>query len=176
MKKQKNENHGRFITMSILSIAFFVLFLLYPATTYAGDKVDFSGEWTLNEDKSEMGEGRFRPSATLKITQAENSLVTERTRTGRDGQERKMRDEYTLDGEAKLTETERGSTKSTASWSEDGKTLTINSYRKMTREGQTFEITTLETWELSDDGSALTIKSSISSPRGERSIVLVYNN
>ena len=175
MKKQKNENHGRFIAMPILSIAFFVLFLLYPATTYAGDKVDFSGDWTLNEDKSEMGEGRFRPSATLKITQAENSLVTERTRTGRDGQVRKIRDEYTLDGEAKLTETERGSTNSTASWSEDGKTLTINSYRKMTREGQTFEITTEEHWVLSDDGSTLTIKTSSTSPRGERSSVLVYS-
>ncbi len=175
MKKQKNENHGRFIAMPFLSIAFFVLILLYPATTYAGDKADFSGEWTLNEDKSEMGEGRFRPSATLKITQAENSLVIDRTRIGRDGEQRKIKDEYTLDGEAKLTETERGSTKSTASWSEDGKTLTINSHRKMTREGQTFEITSVETWELSDDGSALTIKSSISSTRGERSIVLVYN-
>ena len=165
MKKPKNENRGRLNVLPFLSIAFFVLFLLYPATTYAGDKADFSGEWALNEDKSETGESRFGPSKTLKITQAENSLVIERNN----------KREFTLDGIEKLTEDERGTTKSTASWSEDGKTLTLNSHRKMTRGDQTFEITTKETWELSSDGRTLTINSSRSTPRGEMNSVLVYN-
>ena len=175
MKKPKNENRGRLNVLPFLSIAFFVLFLLYPATTYAGDKADFSGEWALNEDKSETGESRFGPSKTLKITQAENSLVIESTRMGRDGEQRTNKREFTLDGIEKLTEDERGTTKSTASWSEDGKTLTLNSHRKMTRGDQTFEITTKETWELSSDGRTLTINSSRSTPRGEMNSVLVYN-
>jgi hypothetical protein len=175
MKKQKNENCSRLYGLPYLSIAFFLLFILYPATAHAGDKAEFSGEWTLNEDESEMGESRFGPAKTLKITQAENSLVIESTRVGRDGGTREIKDEFTLDGEEKLTENERGTTKTKASWSADGKTLSLYSYRKMTREGQTFEITTEEIWELSDEGSTLTMRTSRSSPRGESSSVLVYN-
>jgi len=175
MKKQKKENRDRLNSLLYLSISLLFLSFLFPANTYAGDKTDFAGEWTLNEDKSEMGEGRFGPSKTLTITQAENSLVVDRTRTGRDGQEMKIKDEYTLDGEEKLTENERGTRKTIASWSEDGKILTINSHRKMTRDGQTFEITSEATWVLSEDGSTLTIKASSSSPRGQMSNVLVYD-
>jgi hypothetical protein len=175
MKKQKNENRSRLYGLPFLSIALFFLFFLYSANTYARDIADFSGEWTLNEDESEMGESRFGPSKTLKITQAENSLVIESTRVGRDGETRKIKDEYTLDGEEKLTENERGTTKTIASWSEDSKTLSLKSHRKMTRDDQTFEITTEESWELSDKGSTLTINTSRSSPRGESSSVLVYS-
>ena len=175
MKKKKNENRSRLYRWPFLSIAFFVLFSPYHATSYADDKADFSGEWTLNEDKSEIGESRYGPSKTLKITQVENSLVIASTRVGRDGETRKIRDEYTLDGEEKLTENERGTTKTKASWSADGNTLSLYSYRKMTRDDQTFEITTDETWELSSDGRTLTINSSRSTPRGEMSSVLVYN-
>ena len=94
---------------------------------------------------------------------------------GREVQERKIKDEYNLNGEERLTENERGTTKTIASWSEDSKTLSLNSHRKMTRGDQTFEITTEEHWVLSDDGSTLTIKTSSTSPRGERSSVLVYS-
>ena len=175
MKKQKNENPNWLCGLPFLSIALFFLFFLYSANTYARDIADFSGEWTLNEDESEMGESRFGPSKTLKITQAENSLVIESTRVGRDGETRKIKDEYTLDGEEKLTENERGTTKTIASWSEDSKTLSLKSHRKMTRDDQIFEITTEENWELSDEGSTLTINTSRSSPRGESSSVLVYS-
>lgn len=175
MKKQKNEIRSRLYGLPFLSITVLFFFFLYSPNTYAGDIADFSGDWTLNEDKSEMGESRYGPSKTLKITQTENSLVTERTRMGRDGQERKIKDEYNLNGEEKLTENERGTTKTIASWSEDSKTLSLISHRKMTRDDQTFEITTEESWELSDKGSTLTINTSRSSPRGESSSVLVYS-
>ena len=175
MKKQKSEIRSRLYGLPFLSIAVLFLFFLYSANTYARDIADFSGEWTLNEDKSEMDESRFGPSKTLKITQTENSLVIERTRMGRDGQERKIKDEYNLNGEEKLTENERGTTKTIATWSEDSKILSLNSHRKITRGDQTFEITTEENWVLSDDGSTLTIKAFSSTPRGERSSVLVYS-
>jgi len=175
MKKQKNENHGRLNEWPFLSIAALLLFFLHSADTYAGDIADFSGEWALNEEKSEIGESRFGPSKTLKVTQAENSLVVESTRMGRNGEQRNIKDEYSLDGMEKITESERGTTKYTASWSEDKKTLTLNSHRKMTRGDQTFEITTEETWELSPDGRTLTINASRSTPRGEMNSVLVYN-
>ncbi len=174
MKKIENENPGGVSWLPLLAAAAFSLLFLYSTDIYAGNKADFSGEWTLNEDKSDVGESRFGPSKTLKVAQDENSLVLERTRTGREGQEMTIKEEYTLDGKEQLSDNERGTTRTTASWSEDGKTLYLNSHRKMTRDGQTFEITTNEIWELSDDGSSLTIQSSRTSSRGDVSSVLVY--
>jgi hypothetical protein len=176
MKKTKNENlTGRLIGLPLLSVLFPLVFFLFSANSYVGEMADFSGKWKLNEDQSEIAEGRYGPSITLIVTQTESSLIVDRTRIGREGQERKIKDEYNLNGEEKITESERGTTKTKASWSADGKTLTIHSHRKMTRNDQTFEITSKETWELSDDGSTLTIKTSSSSPRGERNYVLVYD-
>lgn len=176
MKKSKIENPaGRLIGLPILSILFPLVCLLFSANSYVVKMTDFSGKWKLNEDQSETGEGRYGPSVTLIITQTESSLMIDRTRIGREGQEMEIKDEYDLNGEEKLTENERGTTKTTASWSKDGKTLIIHSHRKMTRNGQTFEINSEETWEMSEDGSTLTIETSSSSPRGERHYVLVYD-
>lgn len=151
------------------------LFLL-PATAFtAGKKVDFTGTWTLNESKSTIGEGRFRLSTMIVAKQDGINLELERTRTGRDGQPVTQSEKLTLDGKEILSEGENRSTKTTAAWSEDGKSLIISSTMTMTREGQTTEIKSQETWQLSEDGKTLTIQYHSSSPRGERNDVLVYD-
>ena len=136
---------------------------------------DFSGTWKLNEGKSEFGEGRFRAAATMEVKQDKMNLNVTRVRTGRNGQERSMESSYSLDGKETTSSTERRSTTSTAKWSEDGKSLVIHSKSTFSRDGDTFEFTSDETWTLGDKGKTLSIQSKSSSSRGEFSYKAVYD-
>ena len=163
-------------SVQVLTIAFLVSFFLIPMDSYAQDgKVNFSGEWSFNESKSDMGEGRFPATSKLTIKQEGNNLTIERLRTGRDGQEMTSTQELTLDGKESENDTGRGIRKSAATWSDDGKTLTIKSTMVFDRNGETMEIKSVEQWNLSDGGKILSIDSSSSSPRGERKATLVYD-
>ena len=65
-------------------------------------EINFAGEWILDAEKSEIPEGRGgrRGWAATKmvITQEENKLVVESSRTNRNGEERVIKATYTLDG------------------------------------------------------------------------------
>lgn len=159
---------------AFMTLAVFITASLFPSKSFAA-KPDFSGTWTLNEEKSEIGEMRFRPSATLNVKQDKTNLTVSRTRTGRDGQEVTRESVYNLDGSETTTEGERRKTVSTAKWSEDGKSLVIHSTSSWTREGETFEFTNVETWMLGEKGKSLNIETSSSSSRGEFSYKLVYD-
>jgi len=162
--------------IQVLTIAFLVSFFLIPMGSYAqGEKVNFSGEWSFNESKSNMGEGRFRTSLKMTIKQEGNNLTIERLRTGRDGQEMKSTEKLTLDGKESENTAGRGTRKLAATWSDDGKTLTIKSTMVFNREGETMEMKSIELWKLTDGGKILSIESSSSTPRGERKATFVYD-
>jgi hypothetical protein len=148
---------------------FAFLFLNSILVLHAGKKVDFSGNWILNEEKSELGE-RSWADINKNIKQEDNKLVVERKFTGRNGEEMTATDTYTLDGKESVNEgfgnSER---KSTATWSEDGKTLTIKSSVSFDRNGENRVFENTEIWMLSDDGKTLIITSK--NERGERKMV-----
>jgi len=148
---------------------FLLTILLVSALVFAAD---FSGTWVLNSDKSELGEGGGRMAATkLVVTQGENSLKIESTRTGRDGEERTNTEEVTLDGKEIKKSTDRGDTISSAKL--DGDALKLWQTRTMSRDGETMEIKSEQTWKLVD--GALVVDSKSESPRGERVVKLVYD-
>ena len=149
--------------------------LMISSETYAAKNADFSGKWTLNEDKSDLSEGRFFAATKLAITQDGKSIILERTRTGRDGEERTTSETISLDGKESVSETENRKTSSVATWSEDKSTLTIKSNIEFSRQGQTMEMTRTEVLSLSEDGKVLKIQSEMSSERGDRSVSLVYD-
>ena len=155
-----------FICCSLLSVP--------PAAGVTAD-VNFSGKWSLNEDKSDLGEGRFFAASRLTITQDGNSITIERTRAGRDGEERTTSETVTLDGKENVTETDNRKTTSTAVWSEDQTVLTIKSTMEFSRQGETMEMIRTEVLSLDGEGKVLTIKSGSSSARGESSAILVYD-
>jgi dipeptidyl aminopeptidase/acylaminoacyl peptidase len=157
-----------------LAVAVLITAGFWSSSAFAA-KPDFSGQWKLNEGKSEIGEGRFRPSATLEVKQDKTNLVVVSTRTGRDGTEQKTESTYSLDGKETTSGDENRTTVSTVKWSDDGKSLAIHSKRSFTREGQTFETETDETWMLGEGGKVLSIQSKSSSSRGESSAKLVYD-
>ncbi len=164
---------GRFF--QVLSLSMICALLAIPSNSFAGDKVDFTGEWVLNEDKSDLGEGRAFAAFKIAVKQEGNTITIERTRTGRDGEERTNSETLTLDGKENIDEGERGSSTSVLSWSEDGNSLTIKSKREFNRQGETFEMNSTQVWTLAEDGKVLKIQSDISSSRGERSASLVYD-
>ena len=160
-----------------LSLTTIVIFLT-TFTIFAGDgKVDFSGTWNFNEEKSEMGEGgRFMRMTKMVITQKDNDMTLERHSTRRDGEPFTMTDTLTLDGkECQNPAFGENTKKSTATWSENGKNLTINTTMEFWREGNKAEFTSVEVYKLSDDGKTLTVEYSGTSLRGERKATYVYD-
>ena len=101
--------------------------------------------------------------------------MIERTRTGRDGQTRTRSETLTMDGKENINKSENRSSTTSVTWSGDGTSMTLKSNTSMSRQGETFEMKSTETWKLSGDGKTLTVQSTTSSSRGERSATLVYD-
>ena len=165
---------NRIRIFQVLTVSMIFVLLAIPSYSFAGDNVDFTGEWALNESKSDLGEGRAFAAFKIVVKQEGNTLTIERTRSGRDGEERTNSETLTMDGKENISENERGSSTSVVSWSDDGTTLTIKATREFNRQGETFEMNSTEVWTLAEDGKILSIQSDISSSRGERSATLVY--
>jgi hypothetical protein len=165
--------------MKNLRISFMLLgiFLLFSFVT-SGQKVNFSGTWTYNETKSVIGgEGGPRGAAVkMTIKHDGNNLSIEKTTRRQSGEENVSTENYTLDGKECVNPTFGNNTKkSTATWSEDKKNLTITSKMVFEREGQQMEINTTEILTLSSDKKNLSIDYTSKSARGERKNTFVYD-
>ena len=155
-------------------------FLVAPAFllsfTFKTDKVNFSGEWKLNEGKSELGDfgGRF-VARSIKVEQKDDAITIAKILPSFNGGHPVTTTQIlTFDGKESETTVFGGAKrKSTAKWSEDGQALTLNHTTIFEREGQTNEFKGTETWTMKD--GALSIVSITSSPRGETTTKAIYN-
>lgn len=149
--------------------------MLFSFTSNA-QKPNFAGDWKLNESKSELGEMGGRAALTFKVDQKENEITITRTTPGFGGGD-PMTTSMTLSYDGKVTESEGfggSKRKSTAKWSDDGKSLVVNSIMNFERDGQSMEIKGTETWSLTSEG-LLSVVNFSSSPRGEFTTKAVYN-
>ncbi len=147
-----------------------IMATVLPAFLFAQKgKVSFAGTWTLNEQKSTQqgGGGPQRMGGGSFVIAQEENLLT-RTRTAQDGTTRVSK--YTLDGKESVNMTGRGESKSTAKWSQDGKTLNLVS--KFTVDGN--ERTSTEVWSLSDP-KTLSIAVTRQGPDGEVKSTMIYD-
>ena len=166
--------------MKFFSVRKLSMLLVAPAIfmsfTFNADKANFSGEWKLNEGKSELGEFGARFTATaIKVDQKESDITIARTTPGFNGGD-PVTTSLTLTFDGKVAEsTVFGSAKrkSTAKWSDDGQSLVINHTTTFERDGQTNEFKGTETWSMKD--GALSVVTVSSSPRGETTTKAVYN-
>ncbi|MEJ2055367.1 MAG: hypothetical protein P8X42_15735 [Calditrichaceae bacterium] len=156
---------------------FFVLFfVLVGMFLYAGNVTDFSGTWVLDESKIESGDQGPRMTASkLTVKQDEKQLTIERFISNSFRGDFTRSENVMLDGKETINKSNFGDRKLTASWSDDKKSLTINSVLEMNRNGQDFKMTGTEIWTLLDSGSVLKIDQTRMSPRGEVKNVLYYN-
>ena len=157
-------------------VLFAVIIALTTANTFAGKgKTNFAGTWTLNETKTTQAQGGFGPAKMLTVTQDGNKMTVVRTQTGRNGEERTISLNYTLDGKECDNSNDRRTSKSVVLWSEDGLSLTINTRTTSERNGEKFEASSTEIWKLTEDGKSLIIDQTMNSQRGERKAVLNYD-
>lgn len=148
--------------------------VLLSFTTIA-ERPNFSGDWKLDESKSELGEFGARVARSFKVDQKENQITISRTTPGFNGGD-PVTSTVTLTYDGNVTESEGfggSKRKTTASWSGDGSTLTINNTTSFERDGQTNEFKSSETWTLTKDGM-LSVVTLSNSPAGERTTKAIY--
>lgn len=158
--------------IKLLSLAV-VLALVIPEMLQAqAGKANFAGTWALNADKSTLpgggGGGGGPRMGGGNFTVAQDANVLTQTRTGQDGTERVTK--YTLDGKESVNSSGRGESKSTATWSPDGKSLTI--VTKSSFNGN--ERTSTSVWTLTD-AKTLSIVSTRQGQNGEVKTTMVYD-
>jgi hypothetical protein len=158
----------RILISLILAVFLFVCF----ATAFAeNEKVNFSGGWSLNSDKSLVQGRRTNAQGELNVQQDEDSLTINRISQAFSGTENTT-EKFTFDGKVNDSVIKGKPTKSAVSWSADGKKMTI-SY--MILFAQNDVRTAIETWGLSEDGKTLTVDYSSQSAKGARTAAYVYD-
>jgi Tol biopolymer transport system component len=162
--------------LRILSLLVTAAICLPTALMGQGSKTSFAGSWVYNAEKSILPEGQpqGRSGGDFTATQEVNLLTVERTMQDRDGQPVTSTSKYLLDGKESVNQSRMGESKSVASWSADGKKLTIKTTRTINRDGQTMTFNSEEVWSLSDP-KTLTIEMTMQSPQGERKMTSVYS-
>lgn len=162
--------------------AAFILILAFaaPAVVNAqAGKTNFAGDWTMNTQKSTMpqggqGGGMRMGGGNFVASQEANLLTVVRTRPGQDGQPATSTMKYTLDGKESVNASPRGDSKSVASWSADGKALTIETSRTMEMNGESRTMKTTEVWKLTDE-KTLEVTTTRQGQNGEVKTTMVYD-
>ena|SRR3982751_595051 len=177
--------------------ALMAVFCLMSVAAFAQKKTsDFSGVWSLDVAKSQLGERSRIESETMTVAQTGNDLkVTTDTKRqappadapqgGRPGGGGMGRGgfgggdgtiTYSLDGKETTVDMEGPNGKIPVKYkaSVEGGKATLSSSRNFSGPMGDVSITTKETWALSDDGKTLTINRETTSPRGTNSTTMVF--
>jgi hypothetical protein len=177
--------------MKKLLMACGVMCLLAGLALSVAAPTNFAGTWALAKDKSEgLPPQMADMTVTLTVTQDTKELTVETKREGGNpggggpgggrgmGMMGPQKATYKLNGEKTTvtTETQMGSftTDYEAKWSKDEKTLELKAVRHINFNGESRDMTTTETWSLSEDGATLTAQRVAETPRGKQESKLVY--
>lgn len=161
--------------MKALSLAVMLALLVPGVINAQSGKTNFSGTWAFNAEKSNLGDGgqgggRGFGAGDMKVTQEGDNLTVATTRPGRDGGDPVTTTmKYTLDGKESVNTSQRGESKSIATWAPDGKSLTIKT-------AQTFGDRTMnstQVWTL--NGANLQIARTMTTQNGDMKTTMVYD-
>jgi len=176
---QNNLNQQKMKNLKTLPFCLLTCFIagifLLSSTESSAQKSNFTGNWVFNAAKSVVPENGFGGATKLVVTQDDLNLSSDKTMKGRDGEDMISKEKIALDGkECENVVFGSMKRKSIASWSADGKILTIKGVMVFDANGESMEIKSIETWKLSADLSSLTIESSIATPNGDMKSTNVY--
>ncbi len=154
----------------VLKAFLFSSFLLYAGTLFAQSVPDLSGEWILDNSKSDA---LFKDYImTSVIHQTAETILIEDTFVMTDGREIKSpANTYTLDGKVSIKEEQGGTDKKSAKWSPDNKSLLIN----ITRTVGTNDYGSNIAYTLSENGNVLTVQTTDINPSGAAPVIQVFN-
>ena len=140
-----------------ISIPVLSLFLFSISASAFSGNVNFSGEWILDKEKTELTESPLYLSK-IKISQEENGMQTTRTYTNQYGEQYPFDEEITVEGEEKEIVIYEMKRRTSARWSEDGKSLIINSITKYWGDSGEEEFIIEERLSLDKTGKILSIE------------------
>jgi hypothetical protein len=147
-------------------------FLLAPAVLFSfalrPDRANFTGEWKLNESKSDLGQFANYAPRVIKVTQAADSITITKTAPSFNGDDVTTSETLSYDGkQTKSTIFGTSTRTASAKWSDDGQMLTITFVINLDFNGQTTEVKGTETWVLADGGKTLVSQNNSSSSFGD---------
>jgi hypothetical protein len=157
-----------------LPVLFSTIIFLFSFTSFP-EKANFSGEWNLNKDKSDLGQFADYATRIIKADQTADMISISRTSTSFTGDEVTTMESLTFDGkETESTIFGNSKKKDSAKWSDDGQTFTMTYTMILDFNGQTNEIKGVETWTLGDGGKTLISQNNSSSSFGDLATKAVY--
>ena len=157
----------RKLAIIILAFAFGALSVGYGQAA----KVDFTGDWQLDKERSEGLPAGSDQAMTVK--QQGDRLDVKIRVTGGPGGDRTLDDNYVVNGEAAefkpplMGGTTPKSAKRTAKWSSEGKGFDTTEQAEVEGSQGSATIKAMRTWRLSGDGKTLTIEMAIEQPDGD---------
>ena len=139
---------------------------LFSITAFAfNGNVNFTGEWRLDKEKTDLsGSPLFLSKIT--ITQKENSVLTARTYMNEYGEQYPFDEEFTPGGEESEIVIYEMTRRTAASWSEDDNSILITSKTKYYGNSGEEEFSVTETWSLNEKGTILSIDYTTNSTYG----------
>ena len=147
----------------------FIIALAFLSATAFGQKVNFSGDWKLNESKSELGYEFSLAPKTMTVEHTKKTLDMASVREF-NGQESETKAHYTLDGEVNENAGFMDSViKSTAGF--DKKTNSLKIVTNGSAQGMDFTLTQI----MSMKGDNLVINSEAASDMGEMVETFVFD-
>jgi len=156
-------------------LAFLIAPAIFVSFNTLPDKANFSGEWKLNEGKSDLGQfAQFAPR-TIKVNQTADSITISKTAPSFQGDDVTLTETLPFDGkEVESTIFGSSKRKASAKWSDDGQTFTITFTILFDFNGQQTEVKGTETWTLADGGKTLISQNNSSSSFGDIAAKGVY--
>ena len=151
---------------------FFAILLLLAATcASAGEaKNDFSGEWHMDEEKSQKPEWGYTKIMT--VTQNDSSLTTSRQVISNFGDYTDV-EKFYIDGRKSNNDNDQVKRTTVLSWSEDGKTLTFMTDLNIINMGMDVKVVSI--CSLAEEGKVLNITSTSESSMGTMEFKSVYH-
>ena len=148
----------------------YLLGILLISSSAFSQKMDFSGTWKLNKEKSELGEQYSMAPVSIEL-QMQANLLTESRELNFQGESFTTTDKFTLDGkECENPGWMDSVKKSTANWSADKTSLTIITRIPMQDGG---ELTITSAYSMK--GANLVISTTAASSFGEFTEVQVFD-
>lgn len=148
-----------------------VLFLSFATV----DNASFSGDWSLNESKSDLGQFPNFVPRKITVNQTADSITISKTSSGFNGEDVTQTETLSFDGkETESTLFGTSKRKAKAQWSADGQMLTITFNLMLDFNGQVTEVTGTEKWKLGDGGKSFSLQSNSSSSFGDNAYTGVY--
>jgi len=162
-------------TFSKKLLAFLIAPVLFLSFIQMPDRANFSGEWKLNEGKSDLGQLTAFAPRIIKVGQKSDSITISKTAPSFSGENITANEALPFDGkEIESTVYGNSKRKASAKWSDDGQTLTITFTIMLDFNGQTTEIKGTEAWALTDGGKTLVTQNNSSSSFGDIAAKGVY--